>query len=152
MQLFHENVEGFEREFHAIITNLAGNTPDSSKQRLKTLIVNNVIDHFYFEEKIVFPIVLGWAKHVRNSSYHKLISGYLEIHRKLLAQAAQVQSAFEAIGEVATKESISPVIIDFAKFNKEFCNHANHENENLVSLLKKNATLRFLSNRQKIAL
>jgi hypothetical protein len=150
MIVFHEDIERLDKDFHVIISSLATDIPEKTKERFTSLIQKDIVDHFKFEESIVFPVVKIWAKSVHDSRYHKIISGYLEAHKRLHGDAIHLQSAFDSLGNTVTTENISAMTTTFANFNSEMCAHAKDENEHIVSLLKENPTLRFLSSRKRL--
>jgi hemerythrin superfamily protein len=151
MEVFHEDARRLERDFRELVAALSGGEPEKTKDRLRAIVKSDFVDHFKFEESVVFPAVKTWAAVTKNVGHFAPIGGYLETHKRLLMGAAQAVSAFEALGTTASRREISSVAEAFAKLSKELCEHASVEDDHIVRLLKDNPTLRFLSSRRSLA-
>jgi hypothetical protein len=151
MVVFHEDAARLSEEFHGIIATLSEDAPEKAKARLKALIKNDFIDHFQFEESIVFPAVKAWARVAGSGSHYGPIVGYLEMHKKLLAEATRAFSAFDALGAAPAREAVSSVAEAFVKLSRELCDHARDEDGHILPLLKNNPVLRFVSSRRHLA-
>jgi hypothetical protein len=148
MIVYHENVEQLKRNLQDITTSLLSNNPVQGAEKLKMLYQRDFIDHFRFEETIVFPAVQAWQK---GSEYDKLIEEYIVIHGHLLPQANDIVTLLASVNGPLSKEVARAAITAIAKLTGRMCGHARHEDEHLVPLIKANPTLRFLSSRKLIA-
>ena len=144
---FHENVVQIELEMHNISASLKINDPSITKNMIKESFQNVFVDHFKFEELVVFPAITEWDK---ERTYSKLIKDYLRIHKDLIAEGKRIISILDTNSFIGPNSRIDELTSAFTKLSIQNCSHARHEDNHIVPLINENKTLRFLSGRKML--
>ena len=127
---------------------MAVNVPQYTYDMFEELYKRDFVEHFKFEEMIVFPAIVAWS---RNDTYTRLIDDYTRTHKELIASGIKILKKIDTTETALPKEQLRENVVLFAELNKRNCIHAKHEDLHIVPLLEENVTLRFLTGRNMVA-
>ncbi len=132
---YHEDVS----EYLEIIAEALGFLFDEQAwikiEQIKDFFERNVIEHFKFEEEIVFPLVL---LKVATPDSIKLILELQKEHGSILKELEEFQKIISENGFPFDKETSTKLNVDGRKILDSLLPHASKEDDNLVPILKKN--------------
>lgn len=142
MSHYHEQVQLVKREFIHLISIVAAGETERATEQFSHFFRNNFVNHFKFEEMVVFPALRTWSG---NQKYTPLLEEYLSLHEKLLVMGSEIKLLLLSRPAELTKEYASELVVRLGTCSVMLLQHAQSENTNIVPLLKQNSTLRFLS-------
>jgi hypothetical protein len=145
--VYHEEAEQLGRKLGDIAAFLSNCNLASASEQFKELYQHDFVDHFKFEEHVIFPAVHAWDQ---GGKYAKLLHTYTSVHSELLAQGEKAL-AFLGVPEASlTRELVMKAAEAFSKLSDRLCRHACDENEHIVPVIQNNPTLRFLTARKMV--
>lgn len=145
---FHEDVAKMETDFTAVINSVAVNVPGYTLKTFEDYFQKDFVDHFKFEEMVVFPAIVAW---VQEGEVIKIINAYKKIHNELLETGRNILDKFVREENKLPKENLIEIATSFVRLNKKTCIHASHEEQYIVPLVQNNSTIRFLTGRNAVS-
>jgi hemerythrin superfamily protein len=135
---YHENTAEIETGLASFIQAYKAGVYEDAYFWLRTFYDRYVVEHFNFEETIVFPALVQRQPSVL---FKKKIAGYLRVHQTIYSLGLALLRQTDP--EIKTKDR-SQAKKDFIKFKLAVTAHAQAENREIVPLVEGDAAVRFL--------
>lgn len=147
LSAYHENILKLSQIFKPVIQYIEASDIEKAKNEFSRIYIAQFIEHFNFEEKIIFPAIKAWSKDI---IYRELINRYLQEHIDMRNKGNEIILKLSTANSQFSTEQIQTVINEYEMLLKTVTDHAIDENARIIPLLKNNLQLRFLSNRNMV--
>ncbi len=141
---YHENVFAYAEEIKKIHKSFSEGSVPKAWRNFYNFYNTDIIQHFEFEEKVVFPAIVGGKKSI---AVKEFISNLLFEHIDIKQDGAKLLKLYTANRETISQDAI-PIIEDsLIKFGNYCTTHAVKENNKLLPIVETNKRVRFLMGR-----
>jgi hemerythrin-like domain-containing protein len=131
----HENVSEFVENYHKILSFSYENEGWDNIKRIENFFNQNIIHHFEFEEKKIFPVIL---LKTATPEYVGLILELQREHGIILKEVDLFKERISKNPDLLNKETSREIYDIVKKIKENIQRHAAKEDEKILPFLKKN--------------